>query len=31
VAGAAALAWGLYVFGENETKQGNVEETTSEE
>ena len=32
VAGAAAFAWALYIFGENETSQGGrVEETASEE
>jgi hypothetical protein len=33
VAGAAAFAWGLYVFGEDQSKTGSVEakETTSEE
>jgi hypothetical protein len=33
VAGAAAFAWGLYVFGENQSKQSSVqaEEAASEE
>jgi hypothetical protein len=33
VAGAAAFAWGLYVFGEDQSKTGSVEakDTTSED
>ena len=33
VAGAAAFAWGLYIFGENETRRPNVrvEESASDE